>query len=92
MLEQIVDSYVSTFGDGPQAAKERIKLAAAVAEVDRLVPAEPAADQNVDRDGLQSDYDRYLAMLGADHAIVVSLRKQIEAGAAPESQTAVAVK
>ena len=51
MPEQIVDGYLYTFGDGPQAAKERIKLAAVVAEVDRLVPAEPAADQSFDRDG-----------------------------------------
>ena len=63
-----------------------------MAEVERLLPGEPTGDQSAHLDQLQQDHDRYLGMLGADHSIVVSLRKQIEAGTAPESPTAVAVK
>ena len=63
-----------------------------MAEVDRLLPAEPKADVDLDRQTLQADHDRYLAQLGAGHSIVVGLRSQLDASAPQESQSAIAVK
>ena len=70
----------------------RVKLASAIAEVDRL--AEPAGPTGsiAAMQSLQDDYDRYLALLGPDNAIVKGLHAQLDTAKELQSPTAVAVE
>ena len=90
--ETIVELYLGRYGEGTQVTEARATLDAATAEVERLLPAAATGDLSEYLAQLQNDYDRYLDMHGADDPIVVSLRKKLEAGTAPESPTARAVR
>jgi hypothetical protein len=89
---QIVDSCLLNYGDNITTDRARVKHDVATLEVERLLEDESADTQSAQKQELQHDYDKYLALLGADDPIVLGLRKKIDAGAVPESQTAVAVR
>ena len=91
-MESLVDIELKVYGDGPQVEAMRVKLAAATAEVDRILHAADPTGSIAAMQSLQADHDRYLAQLGPDNAIVKGLRAQLDAATELASPTAAAVE